>query len=578
MGLGSGERGAKRVCMRLHEAAFSRHEQLGSYLSQSDAARVAIVRDGNVMLMGLPKSVQTFEEIVCFVESSILRALEKARVLVITFDNPLHVPDTKSATQSKRDSVSKSDQRMQLAVEEFLTQFPDGASAQKMNGVLNCHLLIKSRRTRYVLFDAIMKDVVRRVQKWNVQEDAHGMALLIEGIDLRGAHRPLDPQSIIEKRMVTHAMINRSAFDHMGWDVPTLMSNIGEADLKLRSYARAFCQHPQLYDVVLLETIDTDIMPIMMLEMCHNDASLRHLLSLRPCENGSSSHNSSIQSLRSLFFAGQEVEEAPKEEMHVETVVEETTTEEAVGQALYDTFACSVNIPTYDNVDVPEDMIMGDTPVDDLLQESDSTAIVNHAQSSDAQEAPEAPEEAGPSEPSEDSTRVRVVIAMKERGAYACNQLAMSMRSQGKLPYSSSQAGWLMIDVHTLASELLSAARGISDATQARVFLHLICYGWAVDGCDFVTPAYSDVEPLMDSFASLFRSPMGKRQQKLQSIVDTVPSEDTAQMLKTLTYNAYSNRFFDEQRVRRALWTILYWRSDKNLWPAPETYTFKTDA
>lgn len=167
---------------------------------------------------------------------------------------------------------------------------------------------------------------------------------------------------------------------------------------------------------------------------------------------------------------------------------------------------------------------------------------------------------------------------MKERGAYACNQLALSMRSQGKLPYSSSQAGWLMIDVYTLASKLLSAARGISDATQARVFLHLICYSWAVDGCDFVTPVCSDVEPLMDSFASLFKRPMGKRQQRLQSIVDTVPSEDTVQMLKTLTFNAYSNRFLDEQRVRRGLWTILYWRSDKNLWPAPETYTFKADA
>lgn len=567
MGLGSGERGAKRVCMRLHEAAFSRHEQLASYLSQSDATRVAIVRDGNVMLMGLPKSVQTFDEIVRFVEGSILRALQNARVLVITFDNPLHVPDTKSATQSKRDSASKSDQRMQLAVEQFLTQFPNGASAKEMNGVLDCHLLIKSRQTRYVLFDAIMKEVVWRIQKWNVQEDAHGMALLVEGIDLRGAHRPLDQQSIVEKRTSTHAMVNRSTFDHMGWDMPSLMSNIGEADLKLRSYARAFCQHPQLYDVVLLETIDTDILPIMMLEMCHSDACLHNLIPPHPCENGLSSHNSAVRSIRDLFFVEQEVVETPKEEV----VVEETTTEEVVGQALYDTFAFGMDMPTYDNVEVPDNMIMGDTPVDDLLKENDSTEITNNVENGSTQEP-------GSSSPSEEVTRVRVVIAMKERGVYACNQLAMSMRSQGKMPYSSSQAGWLMIDVHTLASELLSAAPSISDATQARVFLHLICYGWAVDGCDFVTPAYSNVEPLMDAFAGLFRRPLGKRQQKLQSIVDTVPSEDTVQMLKTLTYNAYSNRFFDEQRVRRGLWTILYWRSDRDLWPAPETYTFQTDA
>ncbi|MAB86671.1 MAG: hypothetical protein CML51_05125, partial [Rhodobacteraceae bacterium] len=79
--------------MRLCNNAFSRHEQMVEFLEDDDRSRVAMVRDGNVMLMGLPNKVRKFEEIVSFVESSISRALSTTRVLVVTFDNPAYVPN-----------------------------------------------------------------------------------------------------------------------------------------------------------------------------------------------------------------------------------------------------------------------------------------------------------------------------------------------------------------------------------------------------------------------------------------------------------------------------------------------------
>jgi len=511
MGLGAGDRGAKRVCMRLCNNAFSRHEQMIEFLQDDDRSRVAVIRDGNVMLMGLPKTVQKFDKIVSFVESSISRALSTTRVLVVTFDNPAHVPNTKGVTQLKRDATSKADQRMQAIVDDFLSRYPKGCPFQDLVDLPDCQPLIKSRRTRYVMFDAIMAAVYRRIKVWNVPEHVNKMALLIEGIDLRGALRPLDEASIMAKRTAAHAMINRCVFDHMGWDVSAIIQNSGEADLKLRTYAQAFAQNAQLCDTVLLETIDTDILPIMMLQLCQNDHMLQELLASRP----SPDH----------YQTNHTFQPQPEEAFEV----------------------------------VSDKMIMGDFDME-LLEE------VGEGGQEESPPLPPPPAPAG--------SRVRVVIAIKERGAYACNELQRCMAAQGKTPYSSSNAGWLMIDVRTLVLELLRTAPGVSDATQARLFIHLICYGWAVDGCDFVTPSFSNVQPLMAIFGSLFRTPMGKRQRKLQGLLDTIPSETAIQMLHNLTNCAYTNRFIDDQRIQRAIWTILYWKSCGELWPAPETYGF----
>ena len=516
--------------MRLCEDAFSRHEHVVHYLADADRSRIATVRDGNVMLMGLPSGVQKFDDIVTFVENSLNRALATTRVVVVTFDNPAHVPDTKGATQLKRDASSKSNQKLQTLVDDFLGRFPQGCSFQDLSDLPNCQPLIKARSTRYVLFDAIMAAVYRRVMAWNVPEDASRMALLIEGFDLRGALRPLDEASIFSKRTPSHAMVNRCVFDHLGWHVPTLMLNLGEADLKLRTYAQAFAQHPQLYDMVLLETIDTDILPIMLLELCREDVTMQRVF--QPNDG-----------------------------------------------------------PT-DEVAVPDDMLIGDFDMGDVVEqaEEDEEDEDEDDEDNEDNEGGEGGEGGNDTEEPSSSTLptvrtsmsdsvdktpgVQIVVAMKERGAYACNELHRIMAQRGATPYSSSSAGWLMIDIFALASQLLQTASGVSDLTQARVFLHLLCYGWVFDGCDFVTPAFSDVEPLMAIFGSLFRTPMGKRQAKLQSILDTTPSSTTTKMLRNLTNCAYSTRLIDDQRVQRALWTILYWRSDGNMWPAPDTYSF----
>ena len=542
MGLGSGERGAKRVCMRLCNNAFSRHEQVVEFLKENDRSRVATVRDGNVMLMGLPKNVQKFEEIVSFVENSLGRALTTTRVLVVTFDNPAYVPDTKGATQSKRDATSKSDQSMQTIVNDFLSRFPNGCSFQELSDLPNCQPLIKSRRTRYVLFDAIMAATYRRIMAWNVPEDVNRMALLLEGFDLRGALRPLDEASILAKRTATHAMINRCVFDHMGWEVSGIVQNIGEADLKLRAYAHALGQHTPLFDTVLLDTIDTDILPIMILQLCTNDQTLQELLALRQ----SPDHHQTVHP-----FPPPSQESDPPDPPAIVPDhmlmgdIDMTLLEEADG-SLQETEAEEQPSPLENGEESEQDELLED--------------VVNQTPTPESPESPESP--------------VRFVIAIKERGTFACNELQRTLAAQGRTPYSSSTAGWLMIDLRTLVSDFLRTAPGVSDATQARVFLHLICYGWAVDGCDFVTPAYSDVEPLMAIFGSLFRTPMGKRQKKLQSVVDPMPSETTVHMLHNLTNCAYSHRFIDDQRIQRALWTILYWKSSGNMWPAPEEYSF----
>ena len=131
---------------------------------------------------------------------------------------------------------------MQDTVDDFLKRYASGCSFQELADLSDCQPLIKSRRTRYVLFDAIMAAVYRRIMAWNVPQDVNCMALLLEGFDLRGALRPLDEASILAKRTATHAMVNRCVFDHMGWEVSAIVQNIGEADLKLRAYAQAFGQ------------------------------------------------------------------------------------------------------------------------------------------------------------------------------------------------------------------------------------------------------------------------------------------------------------------------------------------------
>lgn len=269
MGLTSGPRGPKRYIIEHWPDACGRFDSQDTFVQRAefDTRRTVLVRDGNVMLMGIPTHLYTFDEVVLYVESTIRRAMRSAHCVIITFDTPENVPRTKEDTQRRRDTATKrrkTTNRTRHNPEELLQDLPtdDAFDQTVLNKLSNCRSLITTRATKYRVFDAIM-NAVYKLMSYSTDVDVSLPALFIEGIDERGANRPA-----YASRQPTILSTNQALLDELAIERdPQNMScnvtrNIGEADLKLQCFSKLLRRRADLFDAILLETIDTDILPI----------------------------------------------------------------------------------------------------------------------------------------------------------------------------------------------------------------------------------------------------------------------------------------------------------------------------
>jgi hypothetical protein len=260
MGLTSGEHGVKRFVESAFPTAVARFFDLYSFTCalELEPAQVAAVRDGNIMMMGMPTSIKKFEDMVQFAVNSISLSMRHANYVCVCFDNPQRVPIAKVETQSKRDG-----DRPPIST-------PPNWSLELLHATEDCRPFVQQRSLRYALFDSIMTEAMRMLAlKFS---DCEGSICLIDGIDFNGARRHPDASRNPSAQCTSMAKIDRFGV-HVNMDgLVRETSEVGEADLKLSVYARcmrrAASEHRE-FSCIVLDTVDTDILPISMLMLVH---------------------------------------------------------------------------------------------------------------------------------------------------------------------------------------------------------------------------------------------------------------------------------------------------------------------
>lgn len=256
MGLPSGPNSLKRYACERHAQACGRFESIDHAIGNicTSSKQACVVKDGNVMLMGMPTSINTVDEAVDYVSRQILRLVDFADVAIVCFDEPDAVPDAKLEIQRERDVKSKVDQQVDSTIPSS-----DAYDTKQLENASSIRLLIKQRATRYRAFDELMMRVVQHVFTSlpdGSTEDAPCVA--VDGIDPRGAsrpsHEPRTPEMFCTRPDLSDAVLQRRT------------CSIGEADLKLQQVACSLLQtNESASTVAIMDTVDTDSIPISLL-------------------------------------------------------------------------------------------------------------------------------------------------------------------------------------------------------------------------------------------------------------------------------------------------------------------------
>ena len=273
MGLQSGPRGVKAQLLSRFPGAFYRAPwlSLGLHDFNIPKDRCALVKDGTVGVMSLCyipglTSFDTYVEQMTMMVKTLMR---HCKYVFICVDDLQHVPDAKGEEQARRD-----EQRRSKAPSCELES--DDYSLEELQSVCNVPLVIQNRETRYRLVDELYRRVMHCIDaeiSLGMDEedepcDAQTMALLdsyliIDGVDERGANRevgsPRNPQCIGTHKLLVDELNARRK-----------QRPIGEADLKMIDVERLLRQlrpaQQVVVDVVMHETIDTDALPIGILD------------------------------------------------------------------------------------------------------------------------------------------------------------------------------------------------------------------------------------------------------------------------------------------------------------------------
>jgi hypothetical protein len=268
MGLKSnGDYGVKRVLKDRYPRAFKQFKTLKDVREglKLERTQVTAALDGNVLLMQVPRSASSFGAYVSVVTNAIVSALGTAKLVFVVFDEPEHM------TMAKREEQMRRDENRKKAVPLFsndLTPYPtdDDYGVDELLRAEDCHSIVGCRPARNRFFDEVGVQVMARlrrtIEEW--KRDGHEAIVLFDGLDARGASRPLGVERTPEL-FGSHPEYTE-LFKHAA---------VGEGDLKLavvQDLVRRHCAEEVRPAVVadtkihLTVTIDTDSICIELLE------------------------------------------------------------------------------------------------------------------------------------------------------------------------------------------------------------------------------------------------------------------------------------------------------------------------
>jgi len=264
-----GGRGVKPQLLTKHwtDSMFRMYHELHDVpatIGGATRAQTSTAIDGNVVLCRTPQEVTTLRGwVTCFV-SQIMQVVKASALNVIVFDEPENLTEAKKAEQDSRDEqalkghvVASAD-----APREFKIPETDDYLADDLNYAgLDVHDVKDFRAARSRLFDEIVRLGFREIQARIQSSDMKGTVLIIDGLDQRGAHRPIG-----EKRNPQlYGVENCPVLSHMIRSQP-----IGEGDLKLawvEDKIRSLVKQKVIdVKVHLTLTIDTDSFAIELIE------------------------------------------------------------------------------------------------------------------------------------------------------------------------------------------------------------------------------------------------------------------------------------------------------------------------
>jgi hypothetical protein len=268
MGLTSGPRGAKVWLQQQFPDAFYRAPWTSLAFAdlRFPMERTCVLKDGNVNVISMSyiPDVQRFDEYVHQMVKMITTALKAAQIVIVCIDNLACVPEAKLDTQMSRDKRNAA----------RLEQFPittDDYTLDELLDCRSCDLLVQNRATRYRLIDELFKRVFACIDTSIAMAEDEDMQVefgsnahfIVDGIDVRGASRPFG-EARCPTTIGTHELIVNQINE------ARLVEDLGEADLKMFQVERILrkLRSKELLDVdvVVHDTIDTDAMPISMLD------------------------------------------------------------------------------------------------------------------------------------------------------------------------------------------------------------------------------------------------------------------------------------------------------------------------
>lgn len=268
MGLHSAKHGVKAELKLRYPQAFREFDSLLDARNASMAKREETFAciDGNVLMMSVPQNARTLDAYVAIVTSSLKRAIATCCVTVVVFDNPDCITEAKRQEQMKRDSARAA--TLVACSPDLTSATPkdDNYEKQYIVNSEDVHSLVQNRATRHRFFDEVamqvLSNLASQVKRWN-ESGFDGGQILLDGIDARGAERPLGEARV--PAMVGSCDRLRGLFQRS--------IEIGEGDLKLADLGRRVRSLSQADDpsfkntkLSLCTTIDTDSFAIELIE------------------------------------------------------------------------------------------------------------------------------------------------------------------------------------------------------------------------------------------------------------------------------------------------------------------------
>lgn len=263
MGLRSRDKfGIKQVLINKYAGAWQWYDTLPAMVrGQCDTTgEVAHVIDGNVLMFGAPNVVRTLFEYEEYLFDRLLPYLESCRLLVVCFDDPEHVPFAKYACQRMRDkSRTAPDVTMSDELQAVMTApSEEECTRERMEQLVDCRVMLAARAVRMRFIDEICVRVFGDLMQYNEARLELGepeTTVLFDNFDALGTTRP--PHHPRDARVFC---TDTAVYERLKYDVP-----VGEADIKLNIYDQ-FIRRFDHYRIVALHTIDTDSIPISLLQ------------------------------------------------------------------------------------------------------------------------------------------------------------------------------------------------------------------------------------------------------------------------------------------------------------------------